>query len=259
VSTWPYNASKITDDFTGWNFTSTTGGAGWGATTTTIFGPSEPLLGNPHSWGVMGATYKPNTNDHAYFIYNLSGSFNKMSVQFYEGYTMAGSDQVNTYISSTGGDPVTTGVLQESDTGNTNSTAFLKNFNLLSFCPSQAPSVCSCVSNTCSIGFSLQSFSTSVASGAFVLRFNIIQSVYATDSYDVLEGTSMATPQVAGLAAMLFAFQPAYNYGDVMDALMNSGTIAPNLSGKTISGKVVNAMGALQYMRAPQNVTVQKL
>jgi thermitase len=259
VSTWPYSATKVTDNFTGWNFNSTTGGAGWAASTTTLYGPSEPLLGNPHNWNGGSATYKPNTDDHAYFIYNLSGSFNKMSVQFYEGYDMVGSDAVSTYVSSTGGDPIATGVVQESDTGSTGSTAYLKDFNLLSYCPALAPTVCSCASTTCSIGFRLHSFSSSVASGAFVLRYNIIQSVYATDSYDVLEGTSMATPHVAGLAAMLFAFQPSYTYADVMDSLMNGGTPVPGLSGKTISGNVVNAMGSLQYVRAPQNVTVQKL
>jgi thermitase len=69
----------------------------------------------------------------------------------------------------------------------------------------------------------------------------------------------MATPHVAGLAAMLMAFQPAYTYADVIDSLMNGGTAVPGLSGKTVSGNVVNAMGSLQYVRAPQNVRVQKL
>jgi thermitase len=259
VSTWPYSASKITDDFTTWNFTTTTAGSGWGATTTTLYGPAEPLLGDPFNWGTMGATYKANTDDHAYFIYNLSGSYNKIALQFYEGYNLFGSDTVSTYVSSGGGDPVTTGVLQESDTGSTGSTAFLKNFNLLSFCPSQSPAICSCASATCSIGFRFQSFSTSTNSGPFILRYNIVESVYATNSYDLLEGTSMATPHVAGLAAMLFSFQPAYTYADVIDSLMNGGTSVPSLSSKTISGKVINAMGSLEYMRAPQNVSVEKL
>jgi subtilisin family serine protease len=258
VSTYPYASTKTTDDFSTWTFNSTTGGAGWGATTTTLYGPSEPLLGDPHNWN-GSSTYKPNTDDHAYRTYNLTGSYDQMSVQFYEGYNMANSDVVNTYISSTGGDPVTSGVLQESDTGSFGFTAYSKTFNLLSFCPNQAPTVCSCATSSCSIGFELHSFSSSVSTGGFVLRFNIIQSTLATDGYNLLEGTSMATPHVAGLAAMLMAFQPAYTYADVIDSLMNGGTVVPGLAGKTISGTVVNAMGSLQSVRAPQNVRVQKL
>jgi thermitase len=259
ISTYPYSSTKTTDDFSTWSFNSTTGGAAWAATTTMLYGPSEPLLGDPHNWNGTSTDYKPNTDDHAYHTYNLSATTGQLSVQFYEGYNMAGSDVVNTYISSTGGDPVATGVLQESDSGSFGLNAYSKTFNLLSFCPNQAPTVCSCATSTCSIGFELHSFTSSVSTGAFVLRFNIIQSVSATNGYDLLEGTSMATPHVAGLAAMLMAFQPAYTYADVIDSLMNGGTAVPGLSGKTVSGNVVNAMGSLQYVRAPQNVRVQKL
>lgn len=61
----------------------------------------------------------------------------------------------------------------------------------------------------------------------------------------------MATPHVAGLAAMLFAFNPNYTYSDVVTAIKSGGITTSSLVGKTTTGKAVSATGALAHINAP--------
>jgi subtilisin family serine protease len=64
-------------------------------------------------------------------------------------------------------------------------------------------------------------------------------------SYIIENGTSMATPYVAGLAALVWANNPSYTYKDVKNAIMSGGVAVSSMSGKSVSGNVINAPGAL--------------
>ena len=75
-------------------------------------------------------------------------------------------------------------------------------------------------------------------------------SVYSTapdDSYRSLSGTSMATPHVSGVAALLLSEFPAESMFEIKQRLMDSGDSISALSGKTVSGKRLNAHKALTY------------
>lgn len=63
--------------------------------------------------------------------------------------------------------------------------------------------------------------------------------------YDYYNGTSMATPQVAGAAAILFSANPSASVAEVKSTLMNTGDSLPALAGKTVSGKRLNLKNAL--------------
>ena len=78
---------------------------------------------------------------------------------------------------------------------------------------------------------------------------------YNTDTYDVLSGTSMSAPLVSGLAALLFSHNPSYTYSDVVNAILSGGVTVSTLAHTIGTGKVVNAMGSLSYINAPQGVT----
>ena len=85
--------------------------------------------------------------------------------------------------------------------------------------------------------------------------------IYATvpnNKYDYLQGTSMASPNVAGVAALIRAFYPSLTASQVKHIIMDSGTPLTNtfnLAGETPepttldkiskSGKIVNAYNAL--------------
>jgi subtilisin family serine protease len=61
----------------------------------------------------------------------------------------------------------------------------------------------------------------------------------------------MATPVVAGVAALLRSYHPAYGYADVASALLAAGRPVASLAGKTTSGKAVDAMASLAYVHPP--------
>jgi len=72
--------------------------------------------------------------------------------------------------------------------------------------------------------------------------------VYSTkpdNSYQKLSGTSMACPHVAGAAALIWAQYPNADYKEIKRRLMVTGDSIPALDGKTITGKRINVLRAL--------------
>ncbi|HUS35217.1 MAG TPA: S8 family serine peptidase [Verrucomicrobiae bacterium] len=63
-------------------------------------------------------------------------------------------------------------------------------------------------------------------------------------AYNTIDGTSMATPHVAGAAALLLAADPASDYLRLRDRLLQRSTAIPALAGKTTTG------GRLDVFRA---------
>jgi subtilisin family serine protease len=72
-----------------------------------------------------------------------------------------------------------------------------------------------------------------------------ILSTYLGGQYAYASGTSMATPHVAGMAAMLLAVNPTLTYGQIKSILM--GTVDPlsAMTGKMVSGGRANLYKAL--------------
>lgn len=66
------------------------------------------------------------------------------------------------------------------------------------------------------------------------------------ERYDYYSGTSMASPQVAGLAALLWGYNARLTGPQVKEILLASGDTLSVLTSKTTSGKRVNAHTALQ-------------
>ncbi|NWG71339.1 MAG: S8 family serine peptidase [Parvularculaceae bacterium] len=62
-------------------------------------------------------------------------------------------------------------------------------------------------------------------------------------SYASYSGTSMATPHVAGAAAMYKALNPGATAAQVKAAILNGGVPTPSLSGKTITGDRLDVSG----------------
>jgi subtilisin family serine protease len=75
-----------------------------------------------------------------------------------------------------------------------------------------------------------------------------IASTYnsSTTSYVYLNGTSMATPHVTGVVALVWSKNPTWTYAQVRDKLYSSGKAVSALSGKTTTGKSVNANNAIR-------------
>ena len=69
----------------------------------------------------------------------------------------------------------------------------------------------------------------------------------------------MASPEVAGLATMLRAFNPGFTYADVVNSIKNGGRATASLAGKTTTGNAIDVMHSLAYINAPTGLaaTVQ--
>ena len=78
-----------------------------------------------------------------------------------------------------------------------------------------------------------------------------ILSTVPNNGYQSYSGTSMATPHVAGLAALVWSKQPNLTYLQVKDALLTTGDAIPALIGKVDSGTRINAQKALEKAMAP--------
>lgn len=74
------------------------------------------------------------------------------------------------------------------------------------------------------------------------------ENIYSTkneNTYQNLSGTSMATPLVSGVVALMYAVRPDLNYSQIKAALLNSVDRASAFQGRVISNGRVNAYRAL--------------
>lgn len=69
-----------------------------------------------------------------------------------------------------------------------------------------------------------------------------------TPSYANLSGTSMAAPQVAGVLALVRSLYPSATTSALTASVIQTGDALSSLSGKTVSGKRLNALSAVQYL-----------
>jgi uncharacterized repeat protein (TIGR01451 family) len=75
-----------------------------------------------------------------------------------------------------------------------------------------------------------------------------ILSTTPGNTYTVAAGTSMAAPQVSGVAALLAAKQPGVSVKRMRDALLLSGEFTNFLGFNTVTGRRLNARLALQHL-----------
>ena len=78
-----------------------------------------------------------------------------------------------------------------------------------------------------------------------------IYSTTPNNSYATYSGTSMASPHVAGAAALLWSQNPTWTAQQVKNTLMNTGDAIAALAGKTVSGKRLNIFNALGAANLP--------
>ena len=79
-----------------------------------------------------------------------------------------------------------------------------------------------------------------------------IRSAILGGGWGYMSGTSMASPHVAGAAALLFADDPSLTAAEAKQALLGSADPVPGLAGLSVTGGRLNAPAALN---APDDIT----
>ncbi|HEY6595381.1 MAG TPA: S8 family serine peptidase, partial [Asanoa sp.] len=99
--------------------------------------------------------------------------------------------------------------------------------------------------------FQLSTDAGGTADGVYVddLRFICRASDYDGDSYFYNEGTSMATPHVSGIAALVRAAVPGATAAQVAQAIREGAVHLDSLAGKTVTGGRADAPGAIEATR----------
>lgn len=72
-----------------------------------------------------------------------------------------------------------------------------------------------------------------------------ILSTVPQNSYTTYSGTSMATPHVTGLSALLKSYNPSLEWHEIKNLILTGGKELPSLKGKTLTGKLISAGGSL--------------
>jgi thermitase len=241
LSTWAGAATAIKDNFhTGSALNWTTNDSVWAYKVVTLMsGPADALV-NPATF--PSGTYANSADNRVYKPFTL-GAFDAATLNFFAQVTIQPNDSLNVNYRSGGSDPFAGGVLLLGGSGTTG--------GIVPFSFDLSP----CLSATCSVGFQLLSDASDTGQGAGILAFSIQTLQLNTTSYNTISGTSMATPEVAGLATMLRAYNPQFTYADTVNAIKNGGRSVVALAGKTTSGKAVDVMSSLAYINPPTGLT----
>ena len=101
--------------------------------------------------------------------------------------------------------------------------------------------------------------------GAFYTRSARIESISITEisststsdpEYLSVDGTSFSAPLVAGTAALLISQNPALKVSDLKTAILSTATTRSSLSGKSVTGGIVNVSAALAAAQPKQSQTI---
>ena len=87
-------------------------------------------------------------------------------------------------------------------------------------------------------------------------------NIYSTingNQYSMASGTSMASPNTTGVAAMVLGFYPTLSATELKEVLMKSVTKVSSFSGKIVSGGRVDLKGALKKAKDSKKQSIAKM
>lgn len=247
VSAWHGTQTDINDPLTsGWSFSSSTS-TGWAYQSATLGGKTSVGISNPAGFDNATQFYANSTDDRLWKSFDLSGS-QGATVFFNLIGQLATGDTLVFKVRNTSGDPMPSGTTLQSFSGiSTGGKQYSFGYDISSH-----------LSAATTLGYNMVTNSYQPNVGFHLSDFYVTKLSHNATTYNVAAGTSMAAPHVAGLAALLKAYNPNFTYKDIIGSLKGGGVSQASLAGKTTTGKAVHALGALTYINAPTGVKAVK-
>lgn len=251
VSSWNGAVTRLSPSMTtGWTFVN----AGvapriWGyATGNFVGGGTIDLLVNPTNFlnGAANPSYGANSTDRVYRALD-AGSSDVAVLEWTNAVDTFGTDFLRVRCADAGGDPFPGGTLFYSDSA--------QDGTALSSAVVEVPSACR--TSTATFGFQMESDAMNQRRGLAIGEVLLQKTALDTTSFAVISGTSQATPFVSGVAALVRAYRPTATAARVVEAIKNGGRSVTALSGRTVTGRAVHALGALSYLAAPTGVSAE--
>lgn len=208
------------------------------------YGFAGGFMQYPAAWNGTSTLYSANANDTAYTTVDMSGTTGGVAYITVRGDAEAGYDFLDVYEKATAGDPVAGGTQIGALSGSSGG-GLAAGTATLTACAGSA---------TCSLGFNFNSDNTNQRVGYRIERLQIDKKIAGVQGLDGLNGTSMATPHVAGLAALVKANNPAFTAADLRAAILTTGTKVTALTSRFATGAVINAAKAVKFVDAPTGV-----
>jgi thermitase len=249
MSIWNGTDVENSENFiSGWNITNShVYPHGWSEGNVTTTSATYPSLMDPADFNGSN-TYLSSSTDRAWKNYSFSGA-DGATLSFYAYINTENNyDFLNVYYYPGGGSPFISGTRLDHLSGTTGGYFYLFSYD-----------ISKSLASTMSVGFELTSDSISNYSGVALVEMAVTSVILNATSFNTIDGTSMASPHVAGVAALIKANRPSYTYTDLVNAIKKGGEACPALQGVTTTGKAVSAWGAMCYIRPPRNVTCSQL
>ena len=93
------------------------------------------------------------------------------------------------------------------------------------------------------------------APGVNILSTVTLSGDGSDELYGYLSGTSMATPYVTGLAALIEGYRQDLTSSQVKNVILTTGKDLNSLSSKTVTGKIIDAQKALASLTSTKKIT----
>ncbi|TGM77760.1 peptidase S8 [Leptospira mtsangambouensis] len=107
----------------------------------------------------------------------------------------------------------------------------------------------------CTVGYRMVSDTSGQYPGGIVGDVFLTAWAPSNSALAYLNGTSMATPNTAGVAALIRSYNPSFTYQDVITKLIEGGVTETALTGTTQYGKAINANASIKHLKQVTGVT----